>query len=304
MATCIFSGSSSQSLTSLIARSLGKSLSKAKIQRFPNHECKVTVQSSVKNSRCILVQSISSPADENLVELLFFCDALKREGASEVIGIIPYLGYARQNKQHLKGESVSLGVVANVLKTAGFDKIITVTIHKQSSKKLFSMPFKNIDATSFLSKKIFQYLKQNKIIKKGSDCAVVAPDRGAVVQARRFSNTSVVVVNKERDKQDGSIAIHSIFGSVEGKVAIIVDDVVTSGNTLIESAKLCVKKGASLVFAAVVHQDLIEDTIPKLEKSPISKLFTTDTIRQDIQSAKLIEFSVSKLIASKIRYLL
>ena len=125
-----------------------------------------------------------------------------------------------------------------------------------------------------------------------------------MVQARRFSNTSVVVVNKERDKQDGSIAIHSIFGSVEGKVAIIVDDVVTSGNTLIESAKLCVKKGASLVFAAVVHQDLIEDTIPKLEKSPISKLFTTDTIRQDIQSAKLIEFSVSKLIASKIRYLL
>ncbi len=308
MSTHIFSGSAHALLAHSIASNLKVKLAKSTVERFPNSECKVTITTPVINDTCIVVQPTNNPTDENLMELVLFCDALKRCEAKSVIGVIPYLGYTRQDRQHRAGECVSLNVVAHFLESSGFSKIYTVNIHSEPSAGIFSIPFKNLDATAFLARETFNYLKAKKVVKSPENCVVVAPDHGALIQARVFAETlnitnppRVVVVDKQRDKHNGSLLLHTLYGDVTDKVVIIVDDVLVSGSTLIESAKLCMKMGARAVYASVVHHDLVENTIAKVEKSPIKQLFTTDTIKLSAKSDRLIEFSLAKYIARELK---
>lgn len=288
-----------------VAAELQIPVSKKEVVRFDNSEIRVTIQEDVQNEVCIVVQPTSNPTDTHLMELFFFADALKREGAKEVIGVVPYFGYARQNIQHRKGEDVSSNVVIKFLEAIGFSKIITFDIHDEGTQGIFTIPLSHLSAFPLFAQKIRDYLPNS------DEVAVVSPDQGGIERARLFGQEffgndqfEVVVVEKSRDldRVHESQAI-SIHGEVQGKTVILVDDIVTSGGTLINAAKLCLEKGATQVYAVVTHHDFSADAPRKITESPIEKFLTTDTIKiyEDQKVPKLEELTVASLIATELQ---
>lgn len=303
----LFGGSSNPGLTQEVAKLLKIPLSKAEIVRFDNSEVKVTVQEPVKDKVCVILQSISNPTDTNLMELFFFADALKRTEAKKVIAFIPYFGYARQNREHRIGEAVSVNVVIRFLETVGFNEVYTFDLHDEATEGIFSIPFKNLSTLSLLAKKVKDYL-----VSIGS-VVIVSPDQGGVERARNFAEHfygakkgEIVVVEKKRnlDVIHNSQAL-DLYGNVNNKVCILVDDIITSGKTLINAARLCLKKGAKKVIAVVTHHDFSQSSLKRLGQSSIEKIFTTNTIllKREQQFPKLEEISIAKLIADELRNL-
>jgi len=302
----IFSGSANPKLAKEIAFLLNIPLASAKITRFANSEVKVTIQEKVKNNLCFVIQPTSNPTDNHIIELLFFADALKRNGAKKIIAVIPYFGYARQNREHLPGESVSVNVIIRILEYVGFDAIFAVTLHDEATEGVFSVPFKNLDGFSVLTKKIATYLNDNF---KNEKVIIISPDQGGIERAQNFADTffhqknvEIAVVEKKRnlEKIHQSMAVN-IFGEVKDKVAIIVDDIITSGGTLVNAADLCLKKGAKKVIAAVVHPDLSSKAKEIIEKSSIEKLFVTNSIQLEEKIEKVTVVSCAPLIAQAIK---
>jgi ribose-phosphate pyrophosphokinase len=303
----LFTGSSNPQLTQEVANLLKITVSKAEIIRFDDSEVKVTIQEQVKDEICVILQSTSNPTDTNLMELFFFADALKRVEAKKIIAFIPYFGYARQNREHRAGESVSVNVVIRFLETVGFNEVYTFDIHDEGTEGIFSIPFKSLSTLPFLADKIKNYLAPTEVV------SIVSPDQGGVERARIFasayfknSQEEIIVIEKKRDL---NIAHQSetldLYGNVAEKTCILVDDIITSGKTLINAADLCLKKGAKKVIAAIVHHDFSSSSLKRLEQSSIEKIFTTNTIllKKEQQFPKLQEISVSKLIANELRTL-
>jgi ribose-phosphate pyrophosphokinase len=245
------------------------------------------------------------------MELFFFCDALRRQEAREVIGVIPYFGYARQDIQHRTGECVSANVIIRFLESIGFHKIYTVNLHDEATEGVFSIPFKNVNAFPLLAREVQNYLGKESV--DISSVAVVSPDHGGVERARKFSDVlfggsvhTISVVEKRRDLSH----IHKskaldLYGDVKDKTAVLVDDLVTSAGTLVNAAELCLDRGAKKVIAAVVHHDFGPEAPAKIQSSRISRFFTTNTIA--LSSAqrfeKLHEVSIAELLASELEYL-
>lgn len=304
----LFSGTANQKLGEEIAKLLKLPLAKAEVVRFGNSEVKVTIKEEVKNQDCVVIQSSSNPTDTNLMELLFFCDALKRQETKKVIGIVPYFGYAKQNVQHRVGECISVNVIIRFLEAIGFDKIYTFDIHAEATGGVFFIPFKNLTAFPLLAKKLADYFNQIGINKK--EVVLVSPDQGAVEKVRNFgrhfygtSNFSQTVIEKQRDQN----TIHKasplgLYGNVKDKNAVIVDDMVVSGSTLLPAVDLCLEKGAKDVYAAIVHHDFTSDAPKKIQDSKLIKFFTTNTIALTEQQKfpKLKEFSVAPIIAEEL----
>ncbi len=225
----LFSGSSHPKLTQEIARLVNLPLSKAEVVRFDNSEVRVTIQEDVKQATCIVIQPTSNPTDTHLMELFFFCDALKRGEAKFVIGYIPYFGYARQDIQHRPGECVSANVVIRFLESIGFDKIYTIDLHDEATEGVFSIPFKNLTALPLLADSVKNYListDPNRL--QPISTVVVSPDQGGVERARKFgesffgnSDFSLSVIEKKRnlEKIHTSIAL-DLYGDVKGKTVI------------------------------------------------------------------------------------
>lgn len=302
----IFSGSANTALSFEVAKLLNTQIAKSKVVRFGNSEVKVTITEDVKDQTCFVIQPTANPTDTHLMELFFFCDALKRQEAKKVIAIIPYFGYARQNIQHQPGESVSANVVVRFLETIGFSEVWTIDLHDEATEGIFSIPFKNLSALPLLAAKIKEELNNNL-----SNVIVVSPDQGGVERSRKFADNfydkkgvATAIVEKKRDltKIHESKTVE-LFGDVAGKDVVIVDDIVTSGGTLINAANLCLEKGAKKVYAAIVHHDFTVDAPQKIQNSKIEKFFTTNTIvlnhNQKFQKLKAI--SVSPLITTKIK---
>lgn len=305
----LFSGTANPALSRSVADHLKVELANAEIIRFENSEIRVRVHEDVKNHTCVLIQSTSNPTDTHLMELFFFCDALRRQEAKKVIGIIPYFGYARQDVQHRPGECVSVNVIIKFLESIGFYKVYTVNLHDEATEGVFSIPFKNINAFPVLATEIKKYMKEVSVEK----VAVVSPDHGGVERARKFSdvlfghqNHTISVVEKKRDLEHihKSVAL-DLYGDVKGKVAILVDDMITSGGTLIHAAQLCLDRGASKVLAAVVHHDFASDAAQKLQSSPVERFFMTDTIalKEDQRFEKLHEVFIAPLLAEELKHL-
>jgi ribose-phosphate pyrophosphokinase len=300
----LFSGTAHPQLSSAVSQELKIPLSKAEIIRFDNSEVRVRVEEDVKDEICAIIQPTSNPTDTHLMELFFFCDALERSQAKKVVGIIPYFGYARQNIQHRPGEDVSAHVVIKFLETAGFDEIITFDLHDEATEGIFSVPFKNLSALPTLAKKVREGMDPKNTV-------VISPDQAGVERARKFADTffeggesSVGVVEKKRnlDKIHSSVAL-ALHGDVKDKIVVIVDDIVTSGGTLINATDLCLAQGASKVIAAIVHHDFSPDAPDKIQQSKIEKFYTTDSINlEDKQKfEKLEEISIAPLIAQEIK---
>jgi len=302
----LFSGSANPILSQKIADTLGIQLAKAEIVRFENSEIRIHLEEVVKNEDCYVIQPTANPADTHLMELFFFCDALRRQEAKKVIAIIPYFGYARQDVQHRPGECVSVNVIIRFLESIGFYKVYAINLHDEATEGVFSIPFKNIDAFPILAEEIKKYVKTVST----DTIAVVSPDHGGVERARKFGDNlfghtehSIAVVEKKRDLSHvhKSIAL-DLYGDVKGKTAILVDDLITSGGTLIHAAQLCLDRGAARVLTAVVHHDFSPQAPAKLQASVIEKIFSTDTItlQENQKFEKLVEVSVATMISEVI----
>lgn len=308
----IFSGTANIPLSEEVVKILNLPLSKSEIVRFDNSEVRVTIKERVKDYTCFVIQSTSNPTDTHLMELFFFADALKRNGAKEIVAIIPYFGYARQNREHSPGEAVSVNVIIRFLESIGFNAVYTVNLHDEATEGIFSIKFKNINALNLLSKKIKDYLLKNNSNHK--KIAIVSPDQGGVERAQLFAenffhshSVDIVVIEKKRylEKIHQSKALN-LYGDVEDKICIIVDDIITSGGTLINAANLCLKKGAKKVVATIIHHDLSPKAVKTLNDPnlPIEKIFTTNSILLKPEEKKiscLQEISIADLIAEEIK---
>ncbi len=307
----LFSGSANPALSQEVSKLLKLPLSPSEVVRFDNSEVKVTIGDKVKNDVCVIIQPTANPTDTHLMELFFFADALKRGQAKEIIAFIPYFGYARQNREHRTGESVSVNVVIRFLETIGFSSVYTVTLHDEGTEGIFSITFKNLSAFNILGKEVAHYLKNNK---NTEEVAIVSPDQGGVERAQIFAenffhsnNVDIAVIEKRRnmDKIHESKALN-LYGEVKGKTCILIDDIITSGGTLVHAAEFCMKRGAKRVLACVVHHDFSPNAAKVLGNSPIEKIFMSNTIAlkpgQKFQSLK--EVSIAPLIADEIKTLL
>lgn len=316
----LFAGSASEKLGKEVSSILNIPLSKKEVIRFDNSEVKVTIKEKVKGETCIIIQSTSNPTDTHLMELFFFADALKRNGAKEIIAFIPYFGYARQNREHLPGEAVSANVVIRFLETIGFNAIYTITLHDEGTEGIFSIKFKNLNGFDVLKEKVKNYLKENHLVYGKSlkqltkKVAIVSPDQGGVERAQLFAenffhleDVDIAVIEKRRnlEKKHQSKALN-LYGDVKDKICVIVDDIVTSGGTLVHAAEFCLKKGAKKVLACIVHHDFSPKAKEFFEKNPIiEKIFTTNSIelKADQKFSYLEEVSIAPLIASEIKNL-
>ncbi len=306
----LFSGSANPKLTAEVSKLLDVPISKSEVTRFDNSEIRVTIQEKVKDDVCVIIQPTANPTDTHLMELFFFADALKRMQAKKIIAFIPYFGYARQNRGHRTGESVSVNVVIRFFETIGFNQVYTFDLHDEGTEGIFSIPFKNISTFSILGREVAHYLKNNK---NTEEVAVVSPDQGGVERAQTFAenffhtnNVDIAVIEKRRnlDKIHQSKALN-LYGEVKGKTCIIVDDIITSGGTLVHAAEFCLKRGAKRVLACVVHHDFSPNAVTILSKGPIEKIFMSNSIllKPEQKFSRLAEISIAPLIEQELKKL-
>jgi ribose-phosphate pyrophosphokinase len=307
----LFAGTANPLLAEKVAAALGVSVSKSEVVRFDNSEVRVRVEESVKDHNCVIVQPTSNPTDTNLMELFFFCDALRRQEAKRVVGVVPYFGYGRQDREHRVGECVSANVVIRFMQAIGFAKIYSFDLHDEATGGVFHIPFRNISAIPILVDEVKSYLQGNVSQK---EIAIVSPDQGGVERARTFGSLffgteefNLVVTEKMRDNNrlHQSKAV-DIYGDVRDKVAVLVDDMTTSAGSLVHAAELCRQAGAKRIIAVVTHHDFSENAPRRLENSSIEICICTDTIALPEKYAipKIKEITVSNIIADRLKYLM
>ncbi|OIO13492.1 ribose-phosphate pyrophosphokinase [Candidatus Gottesmanbacteria bacterium CG11_big_fil_rev_8_21_14_0_20_37_11] len=294
----IFSGNSNKVLAGEIAQLIGAKLSKVEIIRFADSECRVRIQEDVEGKDVFIIQSLSNPVDENLMELLLLCDAVKRGEARKIIAVIPYHGYARQDRIHRPGECLSAHVVTKLIETVGFDKLVTVELHNEAILGFFDIPVTHLSGLSIF-KPLVQKIKE--------DIVVITPDAGALKRSQKFSeglDVPLALIEKKRDLDHmHKILSMKVVGNVKGKTAIIVDDVIVTGGTLLNAAHLLKQEGARQVIAAVTHADFVGGADKILQESPVDRIWVTDTISipKEMRFSKLEVVSSSKLIAEALR---
>lgn len=293
----IFAGNSNQKLAKNICSYLGIELNRAKVTKFADGECRVKIKDNVRGSDSFVIQSTSPPVNDNLMELLIMIDALKRASAKRITAVIPYFGYARQDRKDSPRVPISAKLVANLLQVAGANRILTMDIHAQQIQGFFNCPVDNLLALPVIVK----YLNDQKINK----LTVVAPDPGGVeratVLAKRIKS-KLVLIDKRRSASNIA-RVYNVIGNVKGKNAIIVDDLVDTAGTLAEVSKAIKDAGAKAVYAACTHGVLSGTAVDKINNSAIKKLFITDTIAgsQNRKTGKIKILSVAGLIGEAIR---
>lgn len=294
----LFSGNSNPQLARNIASILGKKLSPVEIIRFADSECRVRIEEDVEGKDVFIIQSLSNPVDENLMELLLMGDAVIRGEPRKMIAVIPYHGYARQDRIHRPGESLSAQVVAKLIETVNFDRLITAELHNESILGFFKIPVVHVSGLS-----VFQELSG----KIKEDIVIITPDAGALKRSQKFAeylDLPLALIEKKRDlNQPHKILSMRVVGEVKNKTAIIVDDVIVTGGTLINAAYLLKEKGAKKVIAAATHADFVGGANKILRDSPLDQIWVTDTINipEALNFAKLNISSIAPLLAAAIQ---
>ncbi|HET9946794.1 MAG TPA: ribose-phosphate pyrophosphokinase [Patescibacteria group bacterium] len=299
----LFSGSANPFLAEHIAVELSVHVSPTDIHVFPDGERRVRLSESVVGENVVLIQSIASPVDSNYMELFFTIDGAKRSGAESITAVIPYFGYQRQDHVFRDGEAVSLEVVVKILESLGITKMISIDMHTPKIPDLFSVPVAHLSALSLFAKKI-QELGWDK-----EDCVLVSPDMGGIRRIKALSEMlggmSFAAIEKNRDLESG-VVVSTGFGegSVAGKKrAIVVDDMVSSGKTLVSAGEVLKQAGIEKMITFATHPIFAEDAPEILEKSLFEKVFVTDTVvvPQEKQFPKLTIMSVASLIAHELK---
>jgi ribose-phosphate pyrophosphokinase len=296
----LFALSGSRKLGLAISQALKIPLSPLDVTKFADGEVLVKPLETVRNQHVFIVQSTSKPASENLMELLVFIDSLKRSSAKEITAVIPYFGYARQDRVARSREPITARLVADLLLAAGVNRVMSIDIHTMQIQGFFSIPFDNVSPNYLFAKEIKNLLTKNKLGEE--DLVIISPDHGSVTRARNFAemfrNASIGIIDKRRPKPNMSESI-SLIGDVEGKIALIVDDIVDTGNTLLGATEILKKAGAKMILACVTHAVFSGNALEKINAAPIDSFFITDTIDR-VSHGNIKVISVAPLLAKVI----
>jgi len=295
----IISGTSNISLAKKIAKDLGLPLGNAKTVRFKDGEIYVKMNETVRGDTVFVIQSTSNPVNENIMELLIFIDALKRASAKSIVAVIPYYGYARQDRKASPREPITSKLVANLLTVAGADRVMAMDLHANQIQGFFDIPVDHMQAMPILA----NYFKEKGFF--GDDIVVVSPDVGGVKRARKFAewlDTSIAIIDKRRPKPNVA-EVMNIIGDVKGKKAIFIDDMIDTAGTITSGADAILAKGATEVYACCSHAVFSDPAIERLEKSPLKEIVVTDSIElpenKKIDKVKIL--SIDKLLSEAIR---
>jgi len=293
----IFSGNSNPVLSQKICEYIHVPLGGEKVKRFSDGEIQIEIDENVRSKDVFVIQSICSPVNENLVELLLMLDALKRASANRITAVIPYYGYARQDKKVRPRVPISAKLVADILTVAGATRIITMDLHAGQIQGFFNIPVDNL----FAAPVIIDYIRK----KFNNDLVIVSPDAGGVERARAFAkrlNAGLAIIDKRRDAPNQAKAM-AVIGNVTDKVVVILDDMVDTAGTLVEAAGAIMKNGAREIHASCCHPVLSGPAIQRIEDSELKTLVVTDTIplkENAIDCNKIKVLSISKLIGEAI----
>ncbi len=295
----ILSGTSNPKLSKEISKLLKLKLVNTNIKRFSDGEIYIEINENIRGNSVFVIQSTSNPANDNLMELLLCIDALRRSSAKNITAVIPYYGYARQDRKVVPRTSISAKVVANLITDAGASRVVTVDLHAGQIQGFFDMPVDNLFTTPLFARYIKKKLKNKKLI-------CVSPDVGGVQRTRGLATkikADLAIIDKRRPKP-GKSQVMNIIGDVKGKTCIIVDDIIDSGGTIVNAVDALKKSGATEVYVFITHAVLSGDATNKIKKSKIKKLIITDTIdnSQKIKNNNKIEvLSISSLMAEAIK---
>lgn len=293
----LFTGNANPALANAICDYLGQPLGDAKVKRFSDGEVQIEIDDNVRAKDVFVVQSTSSPVNDNLVELLLLIDAFKRSSASRITAVIPYFGYARQDKKVAPRVPISAKLVADLLTTAGANRIITMDLHAGQIQGFFDIPVDNLFAAPVLIEHMLNTF--------GEDLVIVSPDAGGVERARAFAkrlNAGLAIIDKRRSAPNKAKAM-AVIGNVEGKKVVILDDMVDTAGTLTEAANSIMASGATEVHACCTHAVLSGLAIDRINDSAIKSLVVTDTISTTEprkKCGKIVSLSISKLFGEAI----
>lgn len=295
----IFSGSASKALGSDVARRLGLREGTVESSRFTNGELRVRITEDTINSQAAVVQTLAAPVDSNIIEFTLICDALQREGIKETVAVIPFLGYSKQDKVFRPGEPLSVKVIAKILQVVPIKRLITFDLHNLAILGFFDIPVTNLSATPLFT----EYFKKDLSPK----AVVVAPDAGAIKASTAFAmdlGIPIVYMDKKRDLTSGKVTVLGISRPVKGTDVIIVDDMIVTGSTLIETAKYLKEEGARSISVAATHHLYVPGAQEALDASEIDNLIVTDTVAPKGRTGKLTVLSVAELIGKELRKLI
>jgi ribose-phosphate pyrophosphokinase len=292
----IFSGTANEPLARAICKSVGCELGKCTIQPFPDGETFVKIEENVRGEEVYIVQPTSPPTNHNLMELFIMIDALRRASAKRITAVLPFYGYARQDRKDQPRVPITAKLVANLLVAAGANRILTIDLHAQQIQGFFDIPVDHLYAAPVM----YEYLRRKNL----KDLVVVSPDVGGLKMAHAYSQVleaGLAIVAKRR-KSATEVESMAVIGDIKGKNILLVDDLTETAGTLTQAAALLKKKGAKNILACVSHAILSEIGIERLRKSVIDELITTDTVqRSPIDGVKIVTLSVAGLLGEAIK---
>lgn len=292
----IFSGTSNVPLAKAISKAIGLELGRCTVSAFPDGETFVKIDENIRGEDCFVVQSSSPPTNHNLMELFIMMDAMRRASASRITAVLPFYGYARQDRKDQPRVPITAKLVANLLVAAGANRVLTMDLHAQQIQGFFDIPVDHLYAAPVM----YDYLKKKNI----PDLVVVSPDVGGLKMAHAYAqvlDAGLAIVAKRRKSATETEAM-AVIGEIRGKNILMVDDLTETAGTLTNAAGLLKKKGAKKIIACVSHAILSELGIQRLRKSVIDELITTDTVlRPDIDGVRITTLSVAGLLGEAIK---
>ncbi len=295
----LLTGNSNKSLSQKISKHLKTKLVHSSIRKFADGEIYIEINVNIRGNSIFLIQSSSAPANDNLMELLLCIDALKRSSAKNITAVIPYFGYARQDRKVAPRTSISAKLVSNLITKAGADRVVTVDLHAGQIQGFFDIPVDNLFATPIFARHVKKKLKIKNLI-------CVSPDVGGVERTRALArklDVGIAIIDKRRPAP-GKSQVMNVIGNVNNKTCIIIDDIIDSGGTIVNAAQALLNRGAKEVHVYITHGVLSGQAVEKIKKSKIKNLVITDTIDNSgkLKKAKNIEIlSISNLLGEAIK---
>ncbi len=296
----LFALSSNKELAEKVAYAMGLQLGKSTVRQFSDGEIQVNIEESIRGHHVFILQSTSSPVNDNLMEILIMVDALKRASAEKISVVMPYYGYARQDRKARSREPITSKLVANMLEVAGVDRLLTVDLHAAQIQGFFDIPVDHLMGAPLIA----DYFDRHSLV--GEDVVVVSPDHGGVTRARKlaqFLQTPIAIIDKRRsvDKMNTS-EVMNIIGNVSGKKCILIDDMIDTAGTICHAADALAEAGATAVYASCTHPVLSGPALDNIQRSAIEKLIVLDTIYLPKERLidKIEQISIADLVAEAI----
>ena len=294
----VFSGSAHPELTREIASFLGVPVGQARLRRFPDSEVSFQIDENIRGTDVFVVQPTCAPADQHIMEMLIMIDAFRRSSAARITAVLPYFGYARQDRKDKPRVPISAKLVANILSAAGTNRVLTMDLHKAQIQGFFDIPVDHL----FAAPVIIDYLSKLD----HQNLTLVSPDAGGAERARAYAKRlggELAVIDKRRT-DDGTAEVMNVIGDVEGRTCILQDDIIDTAGTITKGAAALKENGAARIFACAVHGVLSGPALDRIEKSPIDKLIVTNTIPLSASAAaanKVVVLSVARLLGQAIK---